>query len=175
MSGWENPTPVAPSVATILAAVGAPAPGAHTGDLLETLLTAAIAIPANALGANGRLEIRTLWTQAGAGATAPTLRARIGAPGSGLAGTIVASLIAGAVGVQAGEQVWDIYNGGVTNAQEGPSSTSQNIQTVNGNGILLSPAIDTTQTLELNISGQLATAGNTITLRALWAILWPHA
>lgn len=170
MSGWENPTLPA---SIVLAQTGAPAPGSHTGDLAEFLLAAAIVIPANTLGPNGFIVIKTLWSQIGAGATSPTLRARLGAPGSGLAGAVVASVVAGATSPQAGEQIWVISNNGNA-VQVGASSSAQNVQTVNGNGSLLAAAIDTTQAAELNISGQLATIGNTITLKLLSVEVFPH-
>src|SRR5688500_6060251 len=58
----------------------------HTGNTTETTL-ATVTVPANAIGANGRLRVTSLWSHTNS-ANSKTLRVRFG----GAAGTIYTSL-----------------------------------------------------------------------------------
>jgi hypothetical protein len=175
VSGWENPRPpAAPSGGgVVLAQTGVTA--SHTGDLLEAIL-ATIALPAGVMLANGIVTVTTSWQQTGAGATSPLMRLRLGPAGSGIAGsTILSSIVGGAAAAVAGEQVWMLANAGAANVQAGVASTATNVLTVAAAGSVPAGAVDTTQPCEIYLTGQLATAGNTIALKAFLATLYPQA
>jgi hypothetical protein len=170
VSGWENPSGAAAQLILAQSAAGAQ----HTGDLLETIL-ATIAIPANLLQPNGMVQVSTLWQQSGAGATSPTLRARVGATGSGLGGAVLASVIGGAAAAEVGEHIWQIWTNGTAAGVQGEAMNAPTFLSLAANGTLLTAAQDLTQPAELNITGQLGTAGNTLTLKAFSVIVYPHA
>jgi hypothetical protein len=165
--GWENPAPQ-PAVALAAAFPNA----SHTGDLLEVIL-ATIAVPANLLGPNGRLHIEALWSRAGAGGTA-TIRTRFGATGSGLAGPFAPSGPIAAGQPQA-STLTILANQAATNSQTGQNAAGGIIAPYGaaGSGPSTS-AVDTTQATEINITGQLAVAGDTITLVSYRIMAYPH-
>lgn len=166
MSGWENPAPTSPRV---LAQSGILS--GHTGDLLESIL-ATIPVAGGLMGLNGAIQLHTLWEEIGAGATVTTLRVRIGAVGSGLGGAVIFSNVGNAVAGVAGSQVWTLLNQGAVASQIGATGT-QTLVTVNANGGILATAFDTSQPFELNLTGQVGTAANTVRLRSLLALLFP--
>ena len=129
----------------------------------ETLAT--IAVPANALGPNGRLRITTLWTMTNS-ANAKTPRVRF----SGAAGTQYANF---ALTTSAGyhDQIV-IANRNATNSQVGPSSVI-NGHFGNGSGAPTTSAVDTTAATSVVISGQKALAGEVLTLESYLVELMP--
>jgi hypothetical protein len=124
-----------------------------TGTLAETQL-AAIAVPANLLGPNGALRITTVWTYTNS-ANNKTLNVRY----SGSGGT---QYLANVVTTSSAfvHQV-TIYNRNNAAAQIAGQTNS-----AYGIGGSTTSAVDTTAATTVYISGQLANAGETITLQA---------
>jgi hypothetical protein len=128
----------------------------HTGDTNETAL-ATIAIPGNTIGANGQLKVTAFWSYPNS-ANSKTLRARLG----GISGSVAFLLAASTSTVLKSETIIANRN----------SSASQYIMSESGRGtdsiVTLSVAtpttIDMTTAQNLVLSGQLASAGETITL-----------
>jgi hypothetical protein len=142
------------AVAYILAKsfVAVSCPADATEDTLAT-----IAVPANALGANGALRITTLWSFSGAGGTR-TPRVRF----NGAAGTqyLVATTGSGRTSLVA---VTAIGNRNATNSQVGNSIDMQD----SGSGLgaaTVTSAADTTGATSVVITGQKASAGDVLTL-----------
>jgi hypothetical protein len=122
----------------------------HTGTTAETTL-ATIAVPANSLGANGILRITVQWGFVG---VADTKRCRIK-----FNGTDFIDLTAANTSLSARHQT-QIANRNATNSQVGTS-----IAQANWNTVTLSPitsAHDTTGSLNITITGQLANAADTV-------------
>jgi hypothetical protein len=136
----------------VLGASGVAVSGA--ADTNENTL-ATITIPANAMGASGVLRIDTLWTHTNS-ANNKILRVRLG----GGAGTAYAAFTVTTVATTHGFTI--IYNRGVANSQVGtstaPSATS--------GSALITSAVDTTSATTIVITGQKASAGETLTLES---------
>lgn len=130
------------------------ASASHTGDTSETTL-ATIAIPAGAMGANGRLVVDTIW-QVTASTNAKTIRVRYNATafGSGAISTAgVDSVVMRTIIANANSESAQV--GGPSNFPDSFGLTSANVVT---------SAHDTTGALNLTITAQLADSGETITL-----------
>lgn len=135
------------------------ASASHTGDTNEVAL-ATISIPANAVGANGALRITTIWSMTSS-ANAKTIRLRLG--GAGLTGTTIFST----------GSLTTVDHARVDTVMIAANSTSSQFSEtifprgtdnlLNGGGTINS-LVDMTSTQPLVISGQLANAGETITL-----------
>lgn len=130
-----------------------------TGTTNETA-AATVAVPANAMGVHGMLDIVTYWDWTNS-ANGKTVRFRLG----GLAGT---SLYRIGVGLTANTLVAScvgfIKNNGAANAQVALPDASllfANVSTL----ALQTGAVDTTAAQDLVISGQLANSGESQTLR----------
>jgi hypothetical protein len=132
-------------------------PSSHTGDLVETTL-ATVTIPANALGANGRVTIVFGVTQT----TAQTLKMKLG-------GTTLFTVATAATTY--------ILNGCIANRGAANSQRHEFIQVGVSNasvtGQLGTAAIDTTASVDITITGTLTNAANSITLESLHVILYP--
>jgi hypothetical protein len=139
----------------------------HTGDTNETIL-ATIAVPANALGKNGRLTIDGYGSVTNS-ANNKTFRVRWGASGSGLSGAQM-SLVA-LTTVATARLKGDIENVNATNAQK----SYANLNAFTSSAPVQTGAIDTTAATEINITGQLALGSETITLEAYQVLLYPHS
>jgi len=138
----------------------------HTGDTSETLL-ASVTVPANAMGANGRLVIDTLWSFTGS-ANSKTPRVRF----SGAGGTVYMShIITSGTAVTAHYET-TISNRGATNSQVG-GGVSQFGGVGTSTAALVTSSVDTTAATTVYITGQLASAGETITLEAYEVRLLP--
>lgn len=151
----------APGFATLMAQSFAAVSGA--ADTNENAL-ATVTIPANTLGANGALFIETHWAFTN-NANTKTLRLRF----SGIGGTAIFSQ--GATTQQTGWARTMMANRGVTNSQFASSIITYVGNTI-GNSIGSTAAIDTTAATTLVISGQKATAGDTLTLEgySVWCL-----
>lgn len=129
---------------------------AHTGDLVE-FTHATITIPANTLGANGVLRVTSFWSMPSS-ANTKTLRHRLG----GIGGTPLFSTIVTTVANMRVESTTIAAN--ATNAQNtisfGPRGTDQ-LVTAN---VVVTSAADMTAAQTLVITGQLGSAGETLTL-----------
>lgn len=131
----------------------------HTGDLNETTL-ATVTIPAGAMGANGQVEIWTLW--AFTGSNTKTARVKFG-------GTTYAS--AAPTTHASGHLVSRIGNRNATNSQVGPVSVGTSTSSL----APVTSAVDTTAAVNIEITGQLAAAGDSITLESYLITIIPKA
>jgi len=123
-------------------------------DTAENTL-ATVTIPAGVMGTNGVLRVTTLWSYTNS-ANNKTLRINFG-------GTAYLSNVATTtVAVQA---LVMIRNRGVTNSQVGfTNATFSAIGTTTGT--LTTSSVDTTSAQSLTITGQKASAGETLTLES---------
>lgn len=144
----------------------------HTGDTNEAVL-ATIAVPANAIGRNGIVRIAVTWSYTNS-ANTKTCRIRFGASGSGTGGTPVTQ--AAVTTTVLFRTLVDVANVAATNVQKVTPTlvTSVNIFGSASGGVTPA-AIDTTAATEINITGQLASAAETITLEAYQVLLYFHA
>lgn len=131
---------------------------AHTGTTAETTL-ATITIPANTMGANGRVEIEVLWTHTN-NANTKTERVKFGATTfSSIAVTTTAT----------SRQNCFVANRGATNSQVGgqPGGIGANLGPYGvGTASITTAAIDTTAAVNITFTAQLANAADTITLES---------
>ena len=127
----------------------------HTGSTVETTL-ATISVPANAMGANGIIRVTAQWSFAGAGGTR-TPRIKFGATTYGGPALTSAGLSAR---VQA---QWANRNN--TSSQVGNEPTQVN-WSQNNTAVSTTSAIDTTSAQNITLTGQLSSAGDTITLES---------
>lgn len=135
----------------------------HTGDTTETVL-ATCAVPANAMGKNGQIEIDVLFSKTGT-AGAPTYRIKYGGTAfHGITNTSTALSYEAHVRVS---------NQNATNAQIGATAS-----TPGGWGSSTSApntgSVDSTAAQNITISVQGASAADTITLQSYIVILYPN-
>lgn len=131
------------------------APADTTEDTLATC-----SITGNFLSANGRIEIRTLWTVTN-NANAKTARVRLG-------GTLISSAF-NLASTNAGSITVQTMNRNATNSQISNTVTSTSALALTDQNITTT-AVDTTSSQNITITCQKATAGDTCTLEA-YAIL----
>ena len=163
-SDWNGPkSGVSPVTVLAQSAVAVP----HTGDTNETIL-ATIAVPANAIGRNGRLAISAVWSYTNSGNN-KLLKIRFGASGSGLSGTAFLQSTATTSTVMAA--LTSLANRNAASSQVGGASGSTPFGQSSGTPVTM--AIDTTAATEINITGQLALATETITLESYQVLLYP--
>ena len=124
----------------------------HTGDTNETTL-ATIAVPANAMGANGILRITTQMSFTGTNSKTP----RIKFNGTTYVGFAATTQLSGRYQAQ-------IANRNATNSQVGNSLDQANFSS-NATGVITS-AHDTTAAQNITITGQLTNTGETIVLES---------
>lgn len=129
----------------------------HTGDTLEAVL-ATVALPAGAVGANGILRVTSTWSYTNS-ANTKTPRIRLGGTtGSVVLGpgvTTTASLVVQRL----------IQNRNAQNSQVALGSANAN-SFASSTGAPLTTSVDLSAAQDLVFSGQLANAGETITLEA---------
>jgi hypothetical protein len=152
-----------PAVARLLAASAATGMS-HTGNTNETAL-ATITIPAGAMGLNGGIEVRAVWSCTNSGNN-KTPRLRFG----GAAGTVYFGPI---ITTNAGAgDVRRIRNRNSASAQVGSFSSS-----ATGVGLLgsapVTSSVNTAAAVDVVLSAQLASAGETITLESYEVWLLP--
>lgn len=114
-----------------------------------------VTIPANFVGANGKLRISTLWSFTNNGNN-KTLRVRLG----GAAGTMYMGVTVTTTATH--QWLTTIHANNATNAQKGYSSSAA-VYTAT-TAALVTSAIDLTASTTLYFSGQTANSGDTITL-----------
>lgn len=144
----------------------------HTGDTTETIL-ATIAIPAGLIGANGRVEIRTLWSKTGT-AGACVCKAYYGLSGSGIGGTAISNNNIGATTLSmSGLTVFANANAaGTQDFMPGANFVSPYATSSSA----ISPgSVDTTQACEINITGKLANGADTIALLGYQVLIYPKS
>lgn len=132
----------------------------HTGNTTETTL-ATITIPAGAMGANGQVEIQTIFTYTN-NANTKTIRHRFG-------GTQYAGSAATTTGYTPLHS--RIANRGATNSQYGNGNSGF----VAATGAGVTSAVDTTAAVDITLTAQLGNAADTITLESYHVVLWPKA
>ena len=126
---------------------------ALTGSTSETTL-ATIAIPANSMGANGRLRITTFWSTSGVAGT-KTARVRFG-------GT---AFVAAGVTTTYWQNMAIIRNANNVAVQKSFATISTSSFDL-ANGTAGSGAINTAAAQNITLTGQLSNAGDTLTLEA---------
>jgi hypothetical protein len=128
-----------------------------TGTASETVL-ATVNLPANTIGANGQIRIRTYWTNTNS-VNNKTLRIRFGT--TGISSTQILSSVITTFGAEMFTA--DLQNLNATNSQnifaEGSRGSDGLVTTA-----LSTAAIDTTVSENFYITGTLANTGETITL-----------
>lgn len=132
----------------------------HTGDTNEFTL-ASVTVPANSMGANGRVEVKARLTVTNS-ATSKTVTLKFGGTSFATKATSNASLVS---------MEGDIANRGSPASQSGSAAFLTG--TAVNNNSPTAAAIDTTQDQTLAITGQLGSAGDTITLESCQFILYP--
>ena len=136
-------------------AVGVSCPADATEDILATL-----AIPAGIMGLNGILRVSTRWSHTGS-VNAKTLRHRLG----GIGGTAYQLSAAGATDIAHAAQVW-IQNRNAANSQIGHISAAGASGFGPSTAAHTTGAIDTSIAQTLVLTGQKASAGETLTLES---------
>lgn len=130
----------------------------NTGNTVETTV-ATVTIPAGAMGANGILRITSLWSFSPNNGNTKTPRVRL----NGLAGTIY--LGTATASVVSAHFPTIIRNRNATNSQIGYVANTPT-QFGTNNAALVTSAIDTTASVDIVFTGQLATGTDTITLES---------
>lgn len=134
------------------------ASNSHTGDTAETTL-GTCSLPANLLGLNGCLYIRSAWSSPNNNADTKTVRIRF----SGASGTIFMSGTIGSSVLSAGD-IRSICNRDATNVQVGGFSSSLGASAGTSGGALVTASVDTTAATSLVFTVQLGTSTDTLTL-----------
>jgi hypothetical protein len=124
----------------------------HTGDTAEFVL-ATISIPANSMGANGRLRILTHWTYTNS-ANSKSLRVRWG----GSSGTVCSSQSVTTTAAFGSECF--VQNRNATNSQVCGMTVSSGL----GTGTINTASQDTTGAIDLVITGQLTNSAESVNL-----------
>lgn len=126
----------------------------HTGTTAETTL-ATITIPANAMGANGRIEIDVCWSYP-TSANNKTFRQKFGGT------TITQSVVSTGASLRTSAFV---ANRNATNSQVASPNFAASFGASPSAGVT-TMAVDTTAAVNILLTAQLANAGETITLEA---------
>lgn len=129
----------------------------NTGNTAETVL-ATVSIPAGALGPNGVLRVTSTWSHTNS-ANAKTPRIRLG----GSSGTVICAPVLTTTGSLAIQRT--VHNRNAQNSQVMMGAASSNTFATS-TGAPLTASIDTSAAQDLVFTGQLANAGETITLEA---------
>jgi hypothetical protein len=153
----------APRAPILLAASAVAVP--LTGTTNETAL-ATVSIPAGSMGLNGAVQVSTAWSITSS-ANNKTMRVRFG----GVSGTqYLASALT--TNTTLGD-IRTIRNRGAANSQVGMLSATNPGGYGNTSNAITTGAIDTAAAVDVVISGQLASAAETITLEAYEVWLLP--
>lgn len=129
----------------------------NTGNTSETAL-ATIAIPAAAMGANGFVRVTFVFSHTNSGNN-KTIRVRFG----GLSGTVYLSTVN--TTTTTGRAEVEIFNRNSASSQVGFLTASAGFSLGLAAGIVTS-AVDTASAVDLVISGQLASSGETVSLES---------
>ncbi len=140
----------------------------HTGDTAEAAL-ATFTLPGGAMGANGVLRVTTLWTYTNS-ANTKTLRVRLG----GLSGTAFQANTVTTSNIGVTQRT--IQNRNSQASQVGFNATSAASFTTVGSGSAVAVGTaDTSVDQTIVITGQLASAGETVTLESCLVELAHHS
>lgn len=135
----------------------------HTGGTTEHQFVAST-IAGGDIGANGWIEVETVWTVTN-NANTKTPRVRFGAAGAGTGGTAYFAPSAFS-NISSGRVITIIQNRGATNSQVGGLAIANAVGFGTGGGAAPTSAIDTTANVDVYISGTLGTGTDTITLES---------
>jgi hypothetical protein len=135
----------------------------HTGNTNETAL-ATIAVPANAMGANGMVRVTTIWTVTN-DASVKTARVRFG----GVSGTEYCSKDLASIDTFVNQV--SVENRNATNSQLGRplgagNSAASSAGWSGSSTAVVTSAVDTTAAVDIVISGQLGDGTDTIRLES---------
>lgn len=136
----------------------------HTGNITETTL-ASITIPGGMIGANGQVEVITLWTLPNS-ANNKTCQVKLG--GS----TMMSAVLTTALTFQ---PYCRIANRGSAASQIANPPMSTNAGFGSTDTAVSTATIDTTQDTTITITGQLASAAETMTLESYIVQVFPKA
>ncbi len=125
---------------------------------------ASVTVPANSMGANGKLRITTTWSYTNS-VNAKTLRIRLG----GSTGTIYLG-VSPTTSASRTEQIV-ISNNNSTGSQKGSNAAANSFGI--STGALTTSSVNTTAATTVDFSGQPASAGETITLESYTVELIP--
>ncbi len=133
----------------------------HTGSIAETTL-ATITVPANAMGANGRLIIKTLWTTS-ASTNNKNTRVYFGA-------TKFTSIPINSASNITARYETEIANRGAVNSQIGGAENYYGFS--QATVPVVTSAIDTSTDVDVTIKTALANAGDSVTLESYSVLLY---
>ena len=133
-----------------------------TGSASETVM-ATISIPGGVIGPNGQLRIRTIWTATN-NANNKTRRVRFGAAAAGTGGTLMMGIASASVVSM--QHLTQFGNRGVANSQVGAATGAGTGGFTESTSACATASIDTGSACEIAITGQLASAGDTLTLES---------
>ena len=140
------------------------AASSHTGDTNETTL-ATITVPAAAMGANGYVVIESLWTVTNSGNN-KIVRTKFGAT----------TMMSATFTTEATyNNLVRIANRNATNSQVSSTTTVGSGGWGQSTSATNTAAIDTTASVSITLTGQLANTGETITLESYVARLYYQA
>jgi len=140
-----------------------------TGTIGSTFM-AALRIPANSMGGNGHIEVKALWSTTNSANnkqylaylnTVPGVTGGLGLPSSTI------STVASA------QSMWVVRNNNAANAQSIYGQIPATAPFGSGTFALNTGAVDTTQDTFVNIFGNVAGAGETLTLVHAYAVVFP--
>jgi hypothetical protein len=153
-------TPAMPLGRVIAQGVGT----SHTGDTNETTL-ATITVPANAMGANGQVVVRALFSKSGTAGTG-TYKVKFG-------GTNYHNSNLGATTLDYEVSV-RIANVNATNSQVGVATNAAG-GIGSSTAAKVTSAIDTTADVTILLTGTLGAGGDTVAVDTYQVILYPRA
>lgn len=132
----------------------------NTGNTNENVKVL-VPIAAGVIGIDGGIEVIALWSATN-NANNKTRRVRFGASGSGTSGTVFRGLQAASW--QQGRDFTQWKNRGVANAQIASDSGSDNGGWAQNTSAVKTGTIDTSAATEVNITAQVASAGDSLNL-----------
>lgn len=129
-----------------------------TADSTDEVIAATVSLPANVMGANGRLTVEQLWTHVGASANDKTMRVRLG----GISGTAHCAVVN--TTSAAWKDIRHIANRNATNSQMSQLAAAAGANTLGG--APTTGAIDTTAATTLVITGQKEVGSESLVLES---------
>jgi len=142
-------------------------PAAHTGTTAETVI-ATCPIPANTIQTGQRFEIKVGWSFL-ASTNNKIVRAKLGAAGAGLAGVVIGQQTVAAAGMVALRCESEFVANAVTGQKIGPIACGSGTAATSYSAATVNLAADA----EIVLTGELASAGETITLQSYTGTLYP--
>ena len=139
-------------------------PTSHTGDTAEAIL-ATVRIPANTMGENGRVAVEALFSHS-ANANAKTPRIKFGGATVGWGFPVNASTASSKFGNS-------VQNRGSLTSQAFLSAGALGPNSSGSSTTVATASVDTSQDVNVTITGQLAVATDTIALESYQVVLFP--